>query len=62
MLQSFSCGHIYFILDYCRKRCEAQKQDLEERLEYMTTQFDTLSESIKNRILKFSEEVEQQVL
>jgi len=44
-----------------RKRCEAQKQDLEERLEYMTTQFDTLSDSIKNRILKFSEEVEQQV-
>ena len=60
-MQSFSCSHAYFTLNYYRKRCEAQKQDLEERLEYMTTQFDTLSDSIKNRILKFSEEVEQQV-
>ena len=44
-----------------RRRCEAQKLDLEERLEYMTTQFETLMKEIKNKIQKFSEEVEQQV-
>eukprot|EP00112_Aurelia_sp_Birch-Aquarium-sp1_P000229 Seg1019.4 transcript_id=Seg1019.4/GoldUCD/mRNA.D3Y31 product=Mitofusin-2 protein_id=Seg1019.4/GoldUCD/D3Y31 len=44
-----------------RRRCEAQKLDLEERLDYMTTQFETLMKEIKNKIQKFSEEVEQQV-
>eukprot|EP00795_Rhopilema_esculentum_P007126 gene7126-12781_t len=44
-----------------RRRCEAQKQDLEERLEYMTVSFETLTKEIKNKILNFSEEVEQQV-
>ena len=44
-----------------RRRCEAQKQDLEERLDYMTVSFEALTKEIKNKILNFSEEVEQQV-
>ena len=51
-----------FLVSFCpRRRCEAQKQDLDERLDYMTKQFDALSEEIKSKILKFSEEVEHQV-
>ena len=46
---------------FLRRWCEAQKQDLEERLQHMTNHFEFVSKEMKSKINKFAEQVEHQV-
>ena len=49
------------IIDFCRKRCQQENHEAQDRLDYTAKQLNLLSAEIKDKIKQMTEEVERKV-